>query len=902
MPLTAGAHIGPYEILAAIGAGGMGEVYRARDTKLNRDVALKVLPEAFTADSDRLARFKREAQVLASLNHPNVAHIYGLEDAGPASALVMELVDGPTLAELIQRRRGLPLDEVLPIARQIAEALETAHERGIVHRDLKPANVKVRDDGTVKVLDFGLAKALSPENAALSVDAMNSPTLTAQATELGIILGTAAYMAPEQAKGKHVDRRADIWAFGVVLYEMLTGQRGYEAEDVSDTLAAVLTRDVDWKALPPDVPPRLLALLRDCLVRDPKQRLRDIGDARRVLDQIIAGVPEPAAVIASAQSQTRPSGARALPWGVAAVALAGAAALAFVHFRETPPTQQRIRFQLRAPEKSSISAFALSPDGRYLAFATGDPFTGRFGATSKLWLRPIDSLGARAVPGTEATAVLPDQFFWSPDSEFIGFVTQDGKLKKVSVNGGPPQTLSGVTPITRGAWGRDGTILLVRGPGLPIQRVSDVGGALVDVTKKIDGQSRFQPQFLPDGRHFLYYVTGVSAEANGIYVASLEDDAQTRRLLPDSTVARYVPSGVPGRSGYLLFVRETTLMAQPFDADTVILKGQMFPVAESVGRFSVSQNGALAYMAGSPMFRQELLWVDRSGRQLGVAAAAAQYRSVRLSPDEKSIAFDRNEEGTSDVWALDLARGVPSRITFDPMTDRLPIWSPDGRRILWSSNRSGNVDLYIKAANGTGHDEKLITVGTTYASATDWSRDGNFVLYQPSAEKTGQDLWIAPQSTGAAGEPQKPFPYLASTFNEGYGAFSPDGHWIAYESDESGRPEVYVQGFPLTNQKVRISTSGGTDAAWSKNGGELFYLAADRNLMAVPYRATRTTFEPGAGKVLFPLPGNVVRRSYAVTGDGRRFLIGKPVDESISEPITWVLNWLDEPKQRVPSK
>ena len=394
---------------------------------------------------------------------------------------------------------------MLPIAEQIAEALEAAHEHGIVHRDLKPANVKVRDDGTVKVLDFGLAKALSPEHAASSVDAMNSPTLTAQATQLGIILGTAAYIAPEQAKGKPVDRRADIWAFGVVLYEMLTGQRGYDAEDVSDTLAAVLTRDVNWKALPTDVPPRLLALLRDCLVRDPKQRLRDIGEARRVLDQIIAGVPDPAAVLASAPSQPRPSGARALPWSVAAVALAGAAALTFVHFRETPPTQQRVRFQVPAPEKSSIAGFALSPDGRYLAFATvGGSFSGvSVGATTKLWLRPIDSLDGRAVPGTEGTAVQQDQFFWSPDSEFIGFVTQDGKLKKVSVNGGPPQTLvSGVTPITRGAWGRDGTILLVRGPGAPIQRVPDVGGPVVDVTKKIGGESRFRRSSSPMGATF----------------------------------------------------------------------------------------------------------------------------------------------------------------------------------------------------------------------------------------------------------------------------------------------------------------------------------------------------------------------------------------------------------------
>jgi hypothetical protein len=900
--LASGSRLGPYDILAPLGAGGMGEVYRARDTKLGRDVALKVLPDSLAHDPERLARFEREAHLLAALNHPSIAHIHGFEDSTSTPALVMELVDGPTLADRIAQG-PIPLDEALPIAKQIAEALEAAHEQGVIHRDLKPANIKVRADGTVKVLDFGLAKAFDP-TASSGAGATMSPTLSIHATQGGIILGTAAYMAPEQARGKSVDKRADIWAFGCVLFEMLTGKRAFDGEDVSETLAAVLTRDVDWKALPTDVPPRLRALLRDCLVRDPKQRLRDIGDARRVLDQIIAGAPEPAAVIASAQSQTRPSGARALPWGVAAIALAAAAALAFVHFREAPPTQQRVRFQISAPEKSPIGLFALSPDGRYLAFAPGGAVAGVQGESRKLWLRPIDSLAARALPGTEGTAFAQeDQVFWSPGSEFIGFVTLDGKLKKVSVNGGPPQTLvSSVSSFTRGTWGKDGIILLVS-PGTPIQRVPDIGGVVADVTKKVNGPLPFQPHFLPDGRHFLYYVLGGSSEVNGIYVASLEDDAQAKRVLPDSTAAQYVPSDVPGRSGYLLFVRGTTLMAQPFDADTVTLTGQMFPVAESVGRFSVSQTGALAYMAGGPQSgRQELLWVDRSGQQLGVAAAAANYSGVRLSPDEKSIAFSRADEANVDVWVLDLVRSVPSRITFDPAVDNLPIWSPDGRRILWSSRRSGNYDLYIKAASGTGQEEKLITMGTATGWATDWSRDGKLVLYERPGEKTGEDLWIAPQSTGASGEPQKPFPYLASPFNERNGVFSPDGHWIAYESDESGRPEVYVQAFPLTNQKGRISTGGGTDAAWSKNGGELFYLAADQNLMAVPYRATVSTFEPGAGKVLFAVPGNVIRRSYAVTGDGRRFLIGKPVEESINEPITLVLNWREELKRLVPAK
>jgi hypothetical protein len=432
--------------------------------------------------------------------------------------------------------------------------------------------------------------------------------------------------------------------------------------------------------------------------------------------------------------------------------------------------------------------------------------------------------------------------------------------------------------------------------------VADFGGALVEITR-IDRGAQYEPQSLPDGRHFLYYVDGRSADVNGIYVTSLDDDAQAKRLLPDRTVARYVPSDVPGRSGYLLWVRETTLMAQPFDADTVTLEGQMVPVAESVGRFSVSQNGALAYMASSPIPRRELLWVDRSGRQLGVAAGAADYLAVRLSPDEKSIAFFRNEEGNVDVWVLDLVRGVPSRVSFDPMVDNLPIWSPDGLRILWPSRRGGNFfDLYIKAASGTGPDEKFITMGTFNGWATDWSRDGRFVLYQRPGEKTAQDLWLAPQGSGDSGEPQKPFTYLDSPFNEGNGVFSPDGHWIAYESDESGRPEVYVQAFPLTNQKVPISVGGGVDPAWSKNGGELFYLAADRNLMAVPYRATATSFAPGTGKALFPVVRSGPSRNYAVTGDGQRFLVGKPVDEDVREPITVILNWVDELKQRVPAK
>jgi Tol biopolymer transport system component len=880
----------------------MGEVYRARDSRLKRQVALKVLPTSFASDEDRLARFRREAEVLATLNHPHIAQIYGLEKNHEGTALVMELVEGEDLSERIARG-AIPLDEALPIARQIAEALEAAHEQGIIHRDLKPANIKVRADGTVKVLDFGLAKALESNTPSAASGGSISPTITspAQMTGIGVILGTAAYMSPEQARGRVVDKRADIWAFGCVVFEMLTGTRAFSGEDVSETLAAVIKSDADWAAMPPEVPRRMVALLNDCLVRDPKQRLRDIGDARRLLEQIMAGVADAATAVASSPSHTPPLVSRALPWAVAVVALTAATALAIVHFRETPRPRQSARFQVHAPESAPINGFMLSPDGRYIAFSTGGGF-GMQTAGTKLWLRRIDSLEMHNVTGSEEIGAFADQFFWSPDSEFIAFVTQDGKLKRISVQGGPAQTLaSGLSQVTRGVWGHDGFILILPGLGAPIQRVPDSGGAPVDITVRLQAMLS-APNLLPDGRHLLYSVFGMRVEANGIHVVSLEDGVKPTRLLADGTAAKYVRSEVPGPRGYVLFVRDTTLMVQPFDVDTLTLTGQRLPVAEPVGRFSVSQNGTLAHMAGGPpSVRQELLWVDRSGKPLAVAAPASDYRNLKLSPDEKSIVFDRNDQTNSDVWILDLVRGVPSRVTFDTAADNLAIWSFDGRRILWPSRRGGSFDLYTKAASGAGNDEKLVTMGTPTGWGSDWSRDGQFVLFQRPGENTGQDLWIAPQGANASTESKKPFAYLATPFNEGNGVFSSDGRWIAYESDESGRPEVYVQSFPLTNQKVRISSGGGSDAAWS-TAGELFYLAADRSLMAVPYRATATTFEPGASKALFPIPGNIVRRSYAVSADGRRFLIGKPVSEDRSEPITVVLNWIDELKPRLLSK
>ncbi|MBI3694947.1 MAG: serine/threonine-protein kinase [Acidobacteria bacterium] len=528
MPISAGTRLGPYEIVASLGAGGMGEVYRARDARLGRDVALKVLPEVFAKDAERMARFEREAQVLASLNHPNIAALYGLEESGGVRALVMELVEGPTLAERIEDG-PIPIDEALPIARQIAEALEAAHEKGIIHRDLKPSNVKVKADGAVKVLDFGLAKALEDDPA--SSDVRNSPTLSLAATRAGVILGTAAYMPPEQAKGKPVDRRADIWAFGVVLFEMLTGQQLFAGETAGDTLAAVIKDEPKWDRLPESTPPAIRKLLRRCLDRDPRRRLRDIGEARLVIEDVMAGAPaeEP-----SPRPRVSASPRLAVSWVVAGALLISTLVLAFLYFGETPPAERVMRYSVPAPEKASIHSFAISPDGRYLAIA----------ATAQgkryLWVRALDALQPQLLPGTEEAA----NPFWSPDSRWIGFFAQ-GKLKKIAVSGGPAQTLCDAAAGRGGAWNRDGVILFAPSPTGPLFRVSAVGGVPVQVAKAEGGGTHRNPVFLPDGRRFLYQVTGGTADKAGVHVASL-DGVAPRRVLADISNVAYAPPAARG--------------------------------------------------------------------------------------------------------------------------------------------------------------------------------------------------------------------------------------------------------------------------------------------------------------------------------------------------------------------
>jgi Tol biopolymer transport system component len=864
MPHAAGDKLGPYEILAPIGKGGMGEVYRARDTKLDRDVAIKVLPAALAQDPERLARFEREAKVLASLNHPNIAQIYGVEESKNLRALVMELVPGETL------KGPLPLETALNYAKQIADALEAAHEKGITHRDLKPANIMITPAGVVKVLDFGLAAVTQP-SAASEGDPANSPTLTMRATQAGMIMGTAAYMSPEQASGKPVDKRADIWSFGVVLWEMLTGKRLFDGETISHTLAAVLTKEPDLQPVPAEV----RRLLQRCLEKDPKRRLRDIGDAWELLE---VGQAHSLSTTGHGPVPQR------WPWVAAAGTLAViAAGLAFVHFRETAPEQRSTRFEVAG--KSDLQDVALSPDGRYLAFT----------ASSGLWVRPLDSLEARALPGTEE-ARFP---FWSPDSAFLGFFA-GGKMKKIAAGGGPAQTLCDAPANRGGTWNRDGIILFAPNVTSGLYRVSAAGGVPAPVTKPAGTVSHRFPEFLPDGRHFSFVVTSITVEASGIYIGSL--DGTTERLLPEVSHAAYsAPTGF-SRTGHLLFVRDGTLMAQPFDPERLRTTGEAFPIAEQVSDnagvpgsslFSVSGPGTLVYGRGAG--KRQLVWRDRTGKRLGLIGTPGDISFEKLSPDEKKVAFmiSVGAAASSDIWVHDLMRNTTSRFTFGPGFTFTPVWSPDGSRIVYgSSSKAGQgSDIYQKPASGAGQAEVVSHVGTTNVRIYDWSPDGKAIAYSPDINgKTRADLWLLPLNGD-----RKPVPYLQTEFGEYLGQFSHDGRWMAYTSDESGREQVYVQTVPPSGAKWQISTAGGSRPRWRRDGRELYYVAADQMVMAVPVKPG-SSFEAGAPQALFgPIlarPGTIYQNYYQPTADGQRFMVNEPAgEESGPPPLTVVLNW-----------
>ena len=888
--MVPGFSIAHYRITAKLGEGGMGEVYRATDTKLGREVAIKVIPDVFAQDEDRMARFTREAQMLAALNHPNIAAIYGVEDR----ALVMELVEGSTLAARIAAG-PMPLAEVLPVALQIVDALECAHEKGIVHRDLKPANIKITPEGRVKVLDFGLAKALANETA--QGDPASSPTLTMRATMAGVILGTAGYMSPEQARGHEADKRADIWSFGVVLYEMLTGRQIFVGPTVSDTLAAVLMREPDWSLLPPDTPPALHRLLRRCLERERRQRLPDIAVARMELDDALRGGPAESPVAAAS-----PKADGWLRWwsGAATVVALAALAVAAMHFRETPAPPDPLRFQIPAPEKTQFgtTGLAVSPDGRRIAFIAA----GAHGA-AMIWVRSLDSLAAQALPGTEGVVYLP---FWSPDGRSIGFMAQ-GKLRKVEASGGPPQIICDQPGISlAGSWSREGVIIFSTSNG-GLFRVPQAGGVPSRITTPNESQGEIghlRPWFLPDGRHFLYVTRTRQPENAAIYLASL-DSKERKRLAATQQAGAYAPPAAGSRTGHLLFLRQNTLMAQPLDGTRFEPVGEAFPVAEQVGSylamglFSVSTNGVLAYRSGDSAGGSQLVWFDRTGKSLGTLGAHNIFNGgLSISPDGKRVAVDQMDQtGNRDVWVLDVARGVPMRFTFDSAQEVGPVWAPDGRRLLFSSDRAGGINsIYKKDSSGSGNEELLFKSGIPML-AYDWSPDGRYLLYGALDPKTRSDLWVLPVAAGTAGE-GKPAPYVQTPFSENQGQFSPNGRWIAYTSDESGQPEIYVQSFPAGGGKYQVSTgAGGTQARWRRDGKEMFYIGGDGNLMAVNVK-TEGAFEADTPRGLFNprifFGATNAYFRYDVAKDGQRFLaisVDTGAEGSGPAPITVVVNW-----------
>jgi Tol biopolymer transport system component len=878
--MLSGARIGAYEVVSLLGKGGMGEVYRARDARLNRDVAVKILPAAFASDPDRLARFKREAQVLASLNHPNIAAIYGFEETDGVLALVLELVEGPTLADRITQGR-LTLDDALPIAKQIADALECAHTQGIVHRDLKPANIKVKPDGTVKVLDFGLAKALTGEGIAST--AIDSPTITSPAaTQLGIILGTAAYMSPEQARGRPADRRSDIWAFGGVLYEMVTGTRAFGGDDVSDTLASVLKTEPDWRALESQ-PSTVRRVVKRCLEKDPKRRFHDIADVRLDLEEKPAA--ESPAPVAAASRRQRVW--ERVVWSVVVASLAGI--VGYLLLKPTP-APRAVRFLIAPPATGSFgmaggivgaagsSGAVLSPDGTQLVFVATDG-----GGIARLWLRPLDAFTSRPLAGTEG-ATLP---FWSPDSRSVGFF-HESRIRRIEVGSGVSQTIAAVPDLPRGAsWGTGDVIMISSGTPAQLSRVPARGGPATPIPaiKAADqGAAPVWPQFLPDGRHFLYWTRAGAYDASGVSLGSIDPGFTPRRLLESESHAVYAPPGV------LLFIREGSLMQQPFDLGRLQVTGEPALVAEQVlrnaafglGDFTASANGVLAYRSGAPRMNQ-FMWVDRSGRQLETVGAPGSYRTPALSPDGTRLAYaDTNDQ---NLWIFDLTRKTLSRLTSTRGVETCPVWSPDGQRIAFRADVGGG-GVYEKDVNG-GTPERLL-LNQTINGPSQFSPDGSLLLYfAPAKAGASLDVYVLP----LAGQ-SIPRAVVESPAVETEPQLSPDGRWLAYGSTESGRYETYVQPFPPTGARSQVSNAGGRQPLWRADGQELYFVSDDRKFYAVKVRASATSFDYGVAEFLFDMKANVfnARNSYIPDRDGKRFLVNAVLD-TIDTPIHVVQNW-----------
>lgn len=894
MTLAPGTRLGVYEIAGQLGAGGMGEVYRATDTELKRQVALKVLRSELDGP-DRVARFRREAELLASLNHPNIAHLYGLEQSGAALALVMELVPGPTLADRISQG-PLLLPESLRIATQIAEALEAAHEQAIVHRDLKPANIKVRDDDTVKVLDFGLAKAIErvrdEEVSPATLNDAATVTSPALMTGAGVVLGTAAYMSPEQARGRSVDRRADVWAFGCVLFEMLSGARAFPGDTVADTMAAVVGREPEWTVLPNDTPTALRRLLRRMLQKDARQRMGDIRDARLELEELATEPAEGGDTPKATTPMVPLSRGRRVGWSVLATAVvaSGVVGAGAMWWRlPRPVVNERVyRTEILPPGEFGAAPalrLALSPDGRRLALiALND--AGR----QALWIRALDQGAAQLIAGTEGAS----SPFWSPDSRFVAFIA-DNKLKKVNASGGAPITLTDARTNPPGTWNRDDVILFTPGLVGGLARVSAAGGTAVPVTRVAEGERvHVFPHFLPDGDHFFYTLQTSAFLRGGIMIGSLSSGEVTP-LVPDNA------SNAMYANGHVFFMRGTTLMAQPFEPAMLKTTGDAVPIAEELitnpvanqsGGFSVSTVGSLAFQM-APMTGQ-LAWRNRTGRTLERLGEPQRYGDISLAPDESQVAFTLlNPDGTSKVWALDLVRGVRALLTPDVPEALTPVWAPSSDALVYAYRDTARKRTILRQIKlGALESRELSIGGDEEPLPLAWSGDNRLLLGQATTAIRGTLGQTAVNGEGP------PVPYLKTIVSRYMAQFSPDGKWVAYVANDSGRDEVYLSPFPEATERIRVSTAGGALPRWRRDGTELFFVSGTnstggtltRSILhsaAIAQRSGRLIV--GAPVALFEVSPGGVRYFYDVSADGQRFLVNSANAHVPS--VTFVVNW-----------
>ena len=863
MSLSIGTQLGSHEITALLGKGGMGEVYRARDKKLKREVAIKILPDEFSRNGDRVSRFQREAELLASLNHPHIAGIYELAESGGMRYLVLELVDGETLEDRLKRVR-ISVEEALSMAKQIAEALEAAHEKGIVHRDLKPANVKITTEGKLKVLDFGLAKAFGePESPALS----HSPTVVS-ASMPGAIVGTAAYMSPEQTRGHAADNRSDIFSFGSVLYEMLTGKRAFPGETMADIFASIIKAEPDWSLLPPNIPGSAHQLLRRCLQKDRTRRMRNIGDAAIEIDGILS---QPLSDGAGKEGPSRPRRASWYIWGAALIVVLILVGMS-IGLRPPPTPAPVIRFAIEPPEpfftRGEVNRFVLSPDGRHLAFVAE-------GASRKLWVRSLDSSVSRPIPGTENARFLP---FWSPDSRYVGFYSNNS-LYKVSIGDDHVQAICTVPGFPDSTWNANNVIVTaIEGT---LYRVSADGGDLQVVLAPPGSTEEvqfFAPEFLPDGNHFLYAVSSSQRDAQGVWVRSLNSGEQ-KRLLPFAIAARYY-------SGHLLYLREGKLLAQPFDIAKLSVTGEQFSITpepgrnSSIGAFHTASTDVLAW-SEKPKGAAELTWRDRFGKKTPVNLPPGLYRQVRLSPGASRAALLTSDN--PGIFLLEMSSGVFSRLTSSPRSETDMVWSPDGKELAFSLR--GN--LFRRAIGSS--DAVPFYQSPEGKWLHDWSPDGKYLVFAHD-----QGVYALP-TTGE----QKPITLLENSFSKDEFRVSPDNHWIAYNSDESGQSEVYVASFPKFDHRRQVSNSGGAVPRWRGDMKELYYLGSDGKLIAVDVRAGEV-LETSAPHTLFQadIPFTTVLDQYDVTSDGQKFLIIENEAGATSPPINIVVNWAEELRTR----